>query len=230
MNENIFLSIVGVIIAIVPAWKMIKSKSNFVYNTCLVALGIFVIIASIHKERKDTFREQAYQYSDSLKNKKIDDLIFFRYEDSIRLTKTHFSDSIQNIYNRKYIIDSLNLIHEMQLASLQVRIDSLLKKTLNKRISLEQKKYLLGELAKHKGVKCVYITNYPFTDPKLADQVLALLAEYDYEIMGNAIAIETNSSSFNFVSIMPPAIPKDLPEAVRKEIKNPCISIKIGAF
>lgn len=107
MSENIFLAIIGVIVIFMQGWKLIKNKSDIIYNACLFLLGVAIIIASIHKEGKDIDRETKYQSSDSLKNKKISDL-----DSNVKLV-LHTLDSLGyrfdkngNVYNYNTTIGS----------------------------------------------------------------------------------------------------------------------------
>ena len=68
MNENIAITIAGAVVSIISIWRRIKDKESALYNWAIFFLGVFLVIASIHKENKDVKNKSVQFTQDSLKD------------------------------------------------------------------------------------------------------------------------------------------------------------------
>lgn len=217
LNTAILIAVT--VTALIPMFFEVKFKkedgrSKLITPAGLIFIALSIVIFGLTLWKNQNDKENAADDKAKL-TKEFADL---RLKDSIEGVKAVVADSIQSVYSRNYIIDSLNRIHRQQSALMQGKIDSLLQKTLNRRLTTKEKNTILAELKKFKGIKCVNIKHFPFTSPKLADQVLSFLTESGYEVMGSGMVYSTNFNSFEFVQLK------------GVEAVNNCIVLEVGSF
>lgn len=84
MNLNIAIAIVGTVLAAISAFKSVRDTKNISYNGLIFALGLAVIIASIHKYNKDDISERNAIKSAIALNHFRDSVADFRIKESNR--------------------------------------------------------------------------------------------------------------------------------------------------